>query len=149
MTDKSGLKIQENVPLAPLTTLKIGGAARFFVAAKTEAEVLEAINFAQEKSLEIFILGGGSNVLIADKGFDGLVLQIALEGISTFQADDSKVYVTAQAGEDWDELVEYCVENNLAGIECLSGIPGFVGGTPVQNVGGAGSFGNDCLGAML
>jgi len=126
------------VSLAPLTTLKIGGAARFFVSAKSETEVVEAIEFAREKALEIFVLGGGSNVLIADKGFDGLVLQIALKGISSFQEADGTVYITASAGEDWDEFVRFCVEKNLAGIECLSGIPGFVGGTPVQNVGAYG-----------
>ncbi|HEX8736856.1 MAG TPA: UDP-N-acetylmuramate dehydrogenase [Pyrinomonadaceae bacterium] len=138
MTENYGLKIEENVSLAPLTTLKIGGAARFFVSARSESEVVEAIRFARENSLEIFVLGGGSNVLISDKGFDGLVLQIALKGVSAFQEPDGTVYVKAQAGEDWDELVAFCVEKNLAGIECLSGIPGLVGGTPVQNVGAYG-----------
>jgi UDP-N-acetylmuramate dehydrogenase len=130
---QKGMKIEQNVPLAPLTTLKIGGAARFFVRAATENQVTEAFNFAAENGFEIFVLGGGSNVLIADEGFDGLVLQIALKGISV-----KENLVTAQAGEDWDELVAFCVEKNLAGIECLSGIPGFVGGTPVQNVGAYG-----------
>jgi len=130
--------LQKNVPLAPLTTLKIGGAARFFVAARSESEVVGAIEFARENSLEIFILGGGSNVLISDAGFDGLVLQVALKGVSTFPEADGTLYVAAQAGEDWDELVAFCVEKNLAGTECLSGIPGFVGGTPVQNVGAYG-----------
>lgn len=138
MTENYGLKIQKNVPLAPLTTLKIGGAARFFVSAESEVEAVEAVGFARENSLEIFVLGGGSNVLISDKGFDGLVLQIALKGISTFQEADKIVRVTAQAGEDWDGFVRFCVEKNLAGVECLSGIPGFVGGTPVQNVGAYG-----------
>ncbi len=127
------LKIEENVPLAPLTTFKIGGVARFFVRAETEDQVVEAFNFAEENGFELFILGGGSNILIADKGFDGLVLQIALKGILV-----AGNLVTAQAGEDWDEFCRFCVENNLAGIECLSGIPGFVGGTPVQNVGAYG-----------
>lgn len=134
----AGLKIRENVPLAPMTTLKIGGAARFFVSAKSESEIVEAIEFARARSLEIFVLGGGSNILIADEGFDGLVLQIALKGVSFFQEADKTVYVAASAGEDWDEFVRLCVEKNLAGIECLSGIPGFVGGTPVQNVGAYG-----------
>lgn len=128
-----GLKIEENVPLAPLTTLKIGGSARFFVRAETENQVAEAFKFAEEHDFELFVLGGGSNVLIADKGFDGLVLQIALKGISV-----KENIITSQAGEDWDEFVAFCVEKNLAGIECLSGIPGFVGGTPVQNVGAYG-----------
>ncbi len=124
--------------LAPFTTLKVGGKARFFVSAETEKQVLEAIAFAEECESDVFILGGGSNVLIADKGFDGLVLQINLKGIETFAEKDGKVYVTAQAGEDWDEFVDFCVGRNLQGIECLSGIPGFVGGTPMQNVGAYG-----------
>ncbi len=127
------LKINENVPLAPLTTLKIGGAARFFVRAETENQVKEAIEFADEHNFDVFVLGGGSNILVADKGFDGLVLQIALPGI-----DVNENLVTAQAGEDWDEFCAFCVGENLAGVECLSGIPGFVGGTPVQNVGAYG-----------
>jgi UDP-N-acetylmuramate dehydrogenase len=130
---QKSLKIEQNIPLAPLTTLKIGGAARFFVRAETENHVAEAFKFAAENGFDIFILGGGSNVLIADEGFDGLVLQIALKGIAV-----KENLVTAQAGEDWDEFVAFCVERNLAGVECLSGIPGFVGGTPVQNVGAYG-----------
>ncbi|MGI8787530.1 MAG: UDP-N-acetylmuramate dehydrogenase [Pyrinomonadaceae bacterium] len=130
--------VQENVPLAEMTTLKIGGKARFFASAKNETEIVEALNYAAINQLEVFILGGGSNVLIADEGFDGLVLQIALKGISIFQDDKQIVCVTAQAGEDWDAFCKFCVGRNLQGIECLSGIPGFVGGTPVQNVGAYG-----------
>lgn len=130
---QKGLKIEENVPLAPLTTLKIGGTARFFVRAENEKQAADAFKFADENGFDLFVLGGGSNVLIADEGFDGLVLQIALKGIEV-----NNNLVTAQAGEDWDEFVAFCVERNLAGIECLSGIPGFVGGTPVQNVGAYG-----------
>lgn len=134
MTDSQlRLEIQENVPLAPLTTLKIGGLARFFARAENENQVLEAFNFAEEHDFPLFVLGGGSNVLIADEGFDGLVLQIALRGIKVREN-----LVTARAGEDWDEFVAFCVERNLAGIECLSGIPGLVGGTPIQNVGAYG-----------
>ncbi len=126
------------MPLAEFTTLEIGGAARFFAQVREENEVVEAIEFAKQNNLEIFILGGGSNVLIADKGFDGLTLRIALKGISFAEQNDKTVFVTARAGEDWDEFVKSCVEKNLQGIECLSGIPGFVGGTPVQNVGAYG-----------
>ena len=132
------LNVQENVSLAEFTTLKIGGKARFFVSAQNETEVVEALKFAEKNAFDVFILGGGSNVLIADEGFDGLVLQIALKGVSTFPKKGETIYVTANAGEDWDEFVAFCVEKNLAGIECLSGIPGFVGGTPVQNVGAYG-----------
>lgn len=127
------LLIEENRELAPLTTLKVGGAARFFVEAKTESEIVEAVRWARENDLPLFILGGGSNVLISDAGFDGLVLQIRLQGIEQLGN-----VITAQAGEDWDEFVKACVEKNLQGIECLSGIPGLVGGTPVQNVGAYG-----------
>lgn len=130
---QKSLQIRENVPLAPLTTLKIGGAARFFVRAESETQVTEAIKFADENGFDLFVLGGGSNVLISDKGFDGLVLQIAAQGIEV-----KNNLVTAQAGEDWDEFVAFCVERSLAGVECLSGIPGWVGGTPVQNVGAYG-----------
>lgn len=132
------LKIERNISLAEYTTLKIGGRARYFVAAKSESEIVEAVRFARENDLQIFILGGGSNVLIADEGFDGLVLQIALKGISKNPKKNNIVNLTAQAGEDWDKLVEFTIDENLQGFECLSGIPGFVGGTPVQNVGAYG-----------
>lgn len=129
--------IRENISLAELTTLKIGGAARFFAAVKDENETIEALKFAENNNLKTFILGGGSNVLISDAGFDGLVIQIKLEGIST-EKFENKYLVTAAAGENWDDFCAFCVERNLQGIECLSGIPGFVGGTPVQNVGAYG-----------
>ncbi|MGI8493752.1 MAG: UDP-N-acetylmuramate dehydrogenase, partial [Pyrinomonadaceae bacterium] len=131
------LPIKENFALAPLTTLKVGGAARFFVEAKTEAEVSEALLFAKNKNTPLLVLGGGSNVLISDAGFEGLVLKISLKGIVA-NRENEKVTVTAKAGEDWDDFVKFCVEEKLQGIECLSGIPGTVGGTPVQNVGAYG-----------
>lgn len=133
-----GIKISENVELASLTTFKIGGKARFFTEIETEVGIIEAIEFAERNQLEIFILGGGSNVLIADEGFNGLVVKIAVKGIDTHEIDERTVHVTGGAGEDWDKFVEHCVERNLQGIECLSGIPGLVGGTPVQNVGAYG-----------
>lgn len=141
-------KLQENVPLAPLTTLGIGGNARYFVRAETEAAVAEAVEFADANKLALFILGGGSNILVSDDGFGGLVMQIALKGVSesygstldgsSETVSSESVTVTAAAGEDWDAFVAHCVEYGLAGVECLSGIPGFVGGTPVQNVGAYG-----------
>lgn len=132
------ITIQENVPLAPFTTLKIGGKARFFVSASSGDEVAAAFNHAKVNGLPLFVLGGGSNVLIADEGFDGLVLQVALKGITSAWEKDGTGYVAAQAGEDWDDFVGFCVGRDLQGLECLSGIPGFVGGTPVQNVGAYG-----------
>ncbi len=132
------LAIQENVPLAPLTTLKIGGNARFFVRAETEDQIIAACSFAMNNDFRIFILGGGSNVVVSDDGFDGLIVQVAIKGISFEQKDLQTMNVVANAGEDWDQFVDLCVDKNLQGIECLSGIPGFIGGTPVQNVGAYG-----------
>ena len=123
--------------LAPLTTFRIGGPARYFIEAATQHDVLESIQFAKARNLPIFVLGGGSNLLVADAGFPGLVVKVAIRGIE-WESDRDKVIVQAGAGEDWDPFVALCVERDLAGIECLSGIPGSVGGTPVQNVGAYG-----------
>lgn len=132
--------VEENKPLAPLTTLGVGGPARWFIEAGTEEEIVAASAFAREMQVPLFVLGGGSNLLVSDAGFDGLVLQVALKGV---QASDSKasrgtrIYQVA-AGEVWDRFVERTVEDDCAGLECLAGIPGTVGGTPVQNVGAYG-----------
>jgi len=131
------LKIQENIPLAPYTTLGIGGPARYFVEAETESDMIDALGLASERKLEVFVLGGGSNILVADGGFDGLVVHISLRGVA-YDPFDGSTLVTAAAGEDWDVLVKSTVNSGLAGLECMSGIPGSVGGTPVQNVGAYG-----------
>jgi UDP-N-acetylmuramate dehydrogenase len=127
------LNIRENVILASLTTLEVGGPARYFVRCETEKDVVDAFDLAHAKNVPVFVLGGGSNIVVSDRGFDGLVVQIAFHGIWIERGS-----VIAAAGENWDSLVARCVEKNLAGIECLSGIPGTVGGTPVQNVGAYG-----------
>jgi UDP-N-acetylmuramate dehydrogenase len=129
--------IQENVPLAPLTTLGVGGAARFFAELRAEHEWPEALAFARQRCLPVFVLGGGSNLVVADKGFDGLVVRIALRGIESHVEGDL-AQLSVAAGEEWDAIVAYCGGRNWAGFECLSGIPGSVGGTPVQNVGAYG-----------
>lgn len=138
------LMIRENVPLAPLTTLKVGGPARLFARAESESDVADAVALAAERELALFVLGGGSNVVIADHGFDGLVLHIALRGVAAEHRNGEAV-VEARAGEDWDEFVRFCVERDLAGVECLSGIPGSVGAVPVQNVGAYGQEVADTL----
>jgi UDP-N-acetylmuramate dehydrogenase len=138
-TAVTGLSVQQNVPLAPYTTLGVGGPARWFVTAHTEAEVAAAVAFAREQEAPLFVLGGGSNLLVSDAGFPGLVLHIALRGLrEEMERGHGPVYVTAAAGESWDDLVQFTVERNLQGMECLAGIPGTVGGTPVQNVGAYG-----------
>ena len=131
------MTIQENIPLAPLTTLQVGGPARYFAAAASQAEVCEAVQFARSKQLPFFILGGGSNLVVADSGWPGLALQIAIGGIKT-RTDAGGVSLDAGAGLDWDAFVAHAVSHNYAGVECLSGIPGSVGATPVQNVGAYG-----------
>jgi UDP-N-acetylmuramate dehydrogenase len=131
------LQIQENIPLAPYTTLKIGGAARYFVEAKREEDVREAVAWAKERRLQLFVLGGGSNLVVADSGFAGLVLKVGLAGVTYGEAGEM-VRFTAAAGQDWDAFVAQSVAAKCGGIECLSGIPGTVGGTPVQNVGAYG-----------
>ncbi|HEY2867451.1 MAG TPA: UDP-N-acetylmuramate dehydrogenase [Pyrinomonadaceae bacterium] len=126
--------LEENVPLGPLTTLGVGGPARFLLNADSEDAIVQGFEFARSHDLPVFVLGGGSNILASDRGFDGLVIRVELRGIS--RNDDGTI--TAAAGEGWDELVADRVDQGFAGVECLSGIPGTVGGTPVQNVGAYG-----------
>ncbi|AXC09534.1 UDP-N-acetylenolpyruvoylglucosamine reductase [Acidisarcina polymorpha] len=131
------MEFLQNVPLAPFTTLQIGGQAAWFAEAASEVEVMEAVEFARLRALRLFVLGGGSNLLVSDEGFPGLVLRIALKGIKESFEDD-KLIVRAGAGEDWDGFVDQTIALDCAGIECLAGIPGTIGGTPVQNVGAYG-----------
>ncbi|HEV2732639.1 MAG TPA: UDP-N-acetylmuramate dehydrogenase [Terriglobales bacterium] len=131
------MNVQENVPLAPLTTLKIGGPARYFAECKNVAEVQDAVAFARSRNLPLFVLGGGSNLVVSDAGWPGLVLKIGIAGIDE-RNENGKAIFEAGAGEEWDNFVARAVAHNCAGVECLSGIPGSVGGTPVQNVGAYG-----------
>lgn len=131
-------RIEENVPLAPLTTIGIGGPARFFFRASTVDEIREALAWARDEGVAVFILGGGSNLLISDDGFDGLVLQVDLRGTVIENEDPETAMVKVAAGEPWDPFVAFCVAHDYAGIECLSGIPGSCGATPIQNVGAYG-----------
>jgi UDP-N-acetylmuramate dehydrogenase len=128
------LNIQENIPLAPLNTFQVGGPARYFTEARSERDAQDAVEYAKEHRLPLFVLGGGSNLVVADTGFPGLVLKIGLSGIKM----ESEGVFRAAAGENWDPFVALTVSRNCAGLECLSGVPGTVGGTPVQNVGAYG-----------
>jgi UDP-N-acetylmuramate dehydrogenase len=135
---RPSLQILESVSLASYTTLHIGGPARFFCEATSEAELLEALTFARERGLRIFVLGGGSNLLVGDGGFDGLVIHVAIRTPMRNDSVGNDLDVTVAAGTDWNVFVLSICEQGISGVECLAGIPGTVGGTPVQNVGAYG-----------
>jgi UDP-N-acetylmuramate dehydrogenase len=127
------MHFEEHVRLAGFTTLGVGGAARWFAKAVTEVDVAEAVAFAQDRHVPLFVLGGGSNLLVSDEGFPGLVLQMGIAGVEC-EGDVLRV----GAGVVWDAFVQQMVDARLQGVECLAGIPGTIGGTPVQNVGAYG-----------
>lgn len=131
------LNIQENVLLAPYTTLGVGGRADFFLVVTNEDELREGVRFAKERELPISIMGGGSNVLVRDSGVRGLVIKNQILGIS-YSEEGESVFVTAGGGIIWDDLVFDTVNKGYWGLENLSAIPGTVGATPVQNVGAYG-----------
>ncbi len=140
--------ILENIPLAPFTTFRVGGGARYFAEVKTIDELKEAILFAREGNLPFFILGGGSNVLISDLGFPGLVIKVSSRGITHIEKGND-VLVTVAGGEIWDDFVSYAVSRGWCGIENLSGIPGTIGAAPVQNIGCYGSEVKDVIESVL
>jgi UDP-N-acetylmuramate dehydrogenase len=123
--------------LADYTTLGLGGPAKTFVTASTEADLIDAVRAADAAGEPVLLIGGGSNLVIADDGFPGAVVHVASRGVR-YAAADGHVDVTAAAGEDWDDVVAAVVAEGLAGLECLSGIPGRAGATPIQNVGAYG-----------
>lgn len=131
--------MEENIPLAPLTTLRVGGAARYLARIESKDDLLAAVDFAHDEELPFFVLGGGSNVLVSDRGFGGVVLQMAMtEPAAAFEESADVVTCRVAAGLDWDAFVLDVCGRGLSGVECLAGIPGQVGGTPVQNVGAYG-----------
>lgn len=131
------MTIQENVALAPMTTLQVGGPARFFAEARHEDDVRATVDFSKTRGVPLFVLGSGSNLVVADSGWPGLILRIAIGGL-TSESSGNSVLFSVGAGCDWDTFVAQAVVQNCGGVECLSGIPGSVGGTPVQNVGAYG-----------
>lgn len=131
------MNIQQNIPLAELTTFRIGGKADFYASAESLEDLKQALSFANEKKVPLLILGGGSNLLVSDEGFRGLVIQNKIRGIEFEQSGDY-VEMKVGAGEIWDEVVNLAVSKGLWGIENLSNIPGFTGAIPVQNVGAYG-----------
>ena len=131
------MKIVDGVPLAPYTSLGLGGVARHLAHCASEEDVREALRWGRSRGLPVHVLGGGSNTVFDDAGYDGLVLRVGLLG-ARIEQDDGGALVCAAAGEDWDALVRRCIDADLSGLECLSGIPGQVGATPMQNVGAYG-----------
>ena len=148
MGGPSDLDVQENVALAPFSTLGVGGPARFYAKAKGRETVEAGVAWAEARGVPLLVLGGGSNVVIADLGFPGLVLHVLPEGVETRQ-EGGFAFVRAAAGEKWDSLVHTATQNGWAGIECLSGIPGCVGATPIQNVGAYGQDVSETISAVL
>lgn len=138
----TGLK--NDVSLSGFTTIALGGNAKYFISCQTTDEIRSAIEFARCEDLSIQMLGGGSNVIFPDEGFNGLVIKIDLKGI-LFEDDGEYTKARVNAGEGWDDFVKLCVEKNLGGVECLSGIPGSVGATPIQNVGAYGQEVKDTI----
>jgi UDP-N-acetylmuramate dehydrogenase len=137
-------KLQHHVQLAPLTTLRLGGTATRFLSCYTLADIIEGVRYANAHRLPWFVLGGGSNLIVPDTSFPGLVLHIQLLGIQ-IRCEGNDCLLTVQAGEPWDDFVQFCVNHGLAGLECLSGIPGSVGATPKQNVGAYGQEVRHCI----
>lgn len=136
---------QRDIPLAPLTTLGVGGRARWFVRAKTLTEAVAALEWSRNSRIPALVIGGGSNLVVADSGFEGVVLQMAIRGVE-FKPAGPATMLQVGAGEPWDEVVGAAVQSGLAGLECLSGIPGTTGGTPIQNVG---AYGQDVSGTIV
>jgi UDP-N-acetylmuramate dehydrogenase len=130
----------EQVDLAGYTTLRLGGPARCFVEATTDDELIDTVRRADREGEPTLVLGGGSNLVVADAGFPGTAVHVATRGITVAPggSGDGRVLVRARAGEEWDPFVARCVEEGLSGVECLSGIPGLLGATPIQNVGAYG-----------
>ena len=131
------MRVRENVPLAELTTLRLGGPARRLVEAADADEAVAAVREAEAAGEPLLVMAGGSNLVVADEGFAGTVVRVASRGVARSERD-GRVELEVAAGEPWDAVVAGAVADGLAGIECLSGIPGATGATPIQNVGAYG-----------
>src|SRR5216683_129174 len=130
--------LSDAVLLADLTTLRLGGPARRFVRAESTDDLVATVRDADRASEPVLVLGSGSNLVVADEGFPGTVVQVATRGVAVVDRNGDAVRVTVAAGEDWDQLAEWAAGEKLAGTECLAGIPGLAGATPIQNVGAYG-----------
>jgi len=132
------MDIHTNIPLKNYLTMRLGGSARFMTDASTPEEIAEICRNAKAQGLKTVVLGGGSNTLARDEGFDGIIVRNRIHGITVDSDDASSTTITFGGGEIWDDAVKYTVERGLSGIEALSAIPGTVGAAPVQNIGAYG-----------
>lgn len=135
---------QKDVKLSEYTTICLGGKADIFISCATPESVKETLRYSLEKKIPLQVISGGSNIIFPDEGYRGIVMKIDIKGIS-LSNENGKVQIISGAGESWDEAVRFTVENGLSGIECLSGIPGSAGATPVQNVGAYGQEVKDII----
>ncbi len=142
------LDIQENVPLRDLTTFGIGGPARYYLRADSVDDLILGLQASHGEGVPCFILGGGSNILVSDRGFDGLVIHVATKGITTLAEDETSVTLRVAAGEVWDRFVARTTESGWWGVENLSLIPGSVGAFPIQNVGAYGQEAGDVVASV-
>lgn len=142
------LVVTTDTPLAPYTTLRVGGSARYYIQATTIDDIQQAVDYAEKASLPFFVLGGGSNVLVPDSGYGGVVIQVGLRGRQYEVIDDMTIHATIAAGEELDSVIAETVAHGWWGLENLSAIPGSVGATPVQNVGAYGVEAADSIVAV-
>ena len=139
------MNIRENIPIKELTTMHLGGPARFVIEVETADEVNDACEFAAEKGLPIYFLGLGANSLGLDEGFDGVLILNKIKGIEILQESENELEVKAGGGEIWDDFVQFVVNKNFSGVEAMAKIPGTVGAAPVQNIGAYGQEAKDTL----
>jgi UDP-N-acetylmuramate dehydrogenase len=132
-------KIEENFSLKELTTFKIGGRAKFFTRLNNAEDTPDLVKFAEDKNLPVFILGGGSNIVVSDVDLQKFVIKNEILGKKIIEENENHIKISVGAGEDWDEFVEFSVTKNFSGLEALSAIPGTVGGAPIQNIGAYGA----------
>lgn len=132
------MKIRENIPISELTTMRIGGPARYVIEATTPEDVKEAFDFAAEKNLPVWVMGGGANTIGRDEGFDGVIILNRLRGIEVVSEDGGILILRGMGGEIWDDFVKFSAEKGYSGIEAMAAIPGTLGAAPVQNIGAYG-----------
>lgn len=138
------LVLRKDVMLSEYTTIGLGGPSEYFLICSNTEDIISGLKFASENNLSVQVLSGGSNIIFPDKGYDGLIIKIDTKGIEINEKGNN-VCVNVKAGEVWDDVVKFCIERSLTGIECLSGIPGSTGATPVQNVGAYGQEVKDVI----